>query len=275
MSDNSVIKTEGLAVGYGRKIIADGIELHAHQGKIVTLIGPNGSGKSTILKSIAAQLRPIAGTVYIEGKAESSMKRQELARKLSVVMTERIEPELMTCGEVIESGRYPYTGRLGILSDNDRKKADEAMRLVRVSELRDSDFSRISDGQRQRVMLAKAICQEPEVLVLDEPTSFLDIRHKLELLSILKNLVCEKQLAVVMSLHEIELARQISDTIVCIKNGKVDRSGTAEEIFRGDYICELYDIDNELIKSAEGAGLSESIYDINRTAQYICKGRHP
>lgn len=265
MSENSVIKADGLSVGYGRKVIVDGIELQARQGEIVTLIGPNGSGKSTILKSIAAQLRPIAGTVYIGGAAESIMKRQELARKLSVVMTERIEPELMTCGEVIESGRYPYTGRLGILSDNDRKKADEAMRLVRVTELKDADFSRISDGQRQRVMLAKAICQEPDVLVLDEPTSFLDIRHKLELLSLLKSLVCEKQLAVVMSLHEIELAKQISDMVVCIKDGRVDRSGAPEEIFRGSYICELYGIDGALIETARNAGLSGIIYDISRS----------
>lgn len=170
-------------------------------------------------------------------------------------MTGRIEPELMTCGEVVESGRYPYTGRLGILSEKDRSKAAEAMELIRVSELYDVDFTCISDGQRQRVMLARAICQEPEVLILDEPTSFLDIRHKLELLSLLKKLVIEKGLAVVMSLHELELAEKISDTILCIKDGRVDRTGTPGEIFSGDYINNLYGIDEDLLSFARRQGL--------------------
>ena len=117
-----------------------------------------------------------------------AMSDKELSRKLSVVMTDRIRPELMTCEDVVAAGRYPYTGRLGILSDNDRKIVQESMELVHAQELKDCDFTQISDGQRQRILLAKAICQEPEIIILDEPTSFLDIRHKLELLTILKSL---------------------------------------------------------------------------------------
>lgn len=127
----------------------------------------------------------------------------------------------MTCRDVVESGRYPYTGRLGILSEADREAVDEAMALTSTTELSGVDFAQISDGQRQRVMLARAMSQQPELLILDEPTSYLDIRHKLELLNTLKKLVREKNTAVLMSLHELDLALRVSDKIVCIDGGKV------------------------------------------------------
>lgn len=240
----SVINAEKLSVGYGRNIIVENIDFQVNRGEILTLIGANGSGKSTILKSILLQLEPLSGSVYIDGKQIHKMNRTETAKKISAVMTERIEPELMTCGDVVESGRYPYTGRLGILSGEDKKKVREAMELVGVESLEYTDFGHISDGQRQRVMLARAICQEPEILVLDEPTSFLDIHHKLELLNILKKLVREKNLAVIMSLHELDLAQKVSDRIICISNNRADRIGTPEEIFSGDYINRLYNMGN-------------------------------
>ena len=231
-----------MTVGYrGVPLIRD-ISIRVRKGEILTLIGPNGAGKSTILKSIIRQLALLGGTVYLDGRSMRDISEREVARSMSVLMTERIRPELMTCGDVVATGRYPYTGRMGILSAEDRKKVREAMELVHAHELYDRDFAQISDGQRQRVLLARAICQEPEVIVLDEPTSFLDIRYKLELLSILKQLVRERQLAVVLSLHEIDLAQKVSDFVLCIRGNSVDRFGTPEEIFSGEYITELYEI---------------------------------
>lgn len=238
--DNFYIYTDQMTVGYnGRPLIRD-IEIRVRRGEILTLIGPNGAGKSTILKSITKQLSLIGGTVYLEQKNMKAMSDKELSRKLSVVMTDRIRPELMTCEDVVAAGRYPYTGRLGILSDDDRKIVQESMELVHAQELKDCDFTQISDGQRQRILLAKAICQEPEIIILDEPTSFLDIRHKLELLTILKKLVREKQIAVIMSLHELDLAQKISDTVICVHGDKIDKYGTPEEIFTDSYIHKLY-----------------------------------
>ena len=197
------VETKEMTVGYrGVPLIRD-IALSVHRGEILTLIGPNGSGKSTILKSLIRQLALIGGTVYLDGKSLQTLPERDLARTMSVLLTEHVRPELMTCWDVAAAGRYPYTGRLGLLSDEDRVKVDEALALVGADELADRDFSCISDGQRQRVLLARAICQEPEVIVLDEPTSFLDIRYKLELLTVLKQLVREKQVAVILSLHEI------------------------------------------------------------------------
>ena len=207
------VETKEMTVGYrGVPLIRD-IALRVHRGEILTLIGPNGSGKSTILKSLIRQLALIGGTVYLDGKSLQTLPERDLARTMSVLLTEHVRPELMTCWDVAAAGRYPYTGRLGLLSDEDHAKVDEALALVGADELADRDFSCISDGQRQRVLLARAICQEPEVIVLDEPTSFLDIRYKLELLTVLKQLVREKQVAVILSLHEIDLAQKLSDRL--------------------------------------------------------------
>jgi iron complex transport system ATP-binding protein len=161
---------------------------------------------------------------------------------MSVVLTERVRPELMTCEDVVATGRYPYTGKFGILSSEDRKLVEEAMELVHISQLAQREFSKTSDGQKQRVMLARAICQEPDIIILDEPTSFLDIKYKLEFLSILQNMSRKKKLSVIMSLHELDLAGRISDQIACVKGDHIDRLGTPEEIFSQGYISRLYDL---------------------------------
>lgn len=232
--------TDGLAVGYdGRPLLRD-VALAVRRGEILTLIGPNGAGKSTILKTLARQLAPVAGAVCLDGQPLAKLPENALARRLAIVTTERVDPELMTCREVVSTGRYPYTGRLGLLRAEDRALVDEALAQVHAEALANTPFACISDGQRQRVMLARALCQQPAVLLLDEPTSFLDVRHKLELLDILKRMVCEKQLAVVMSLHELDLAQRISDTVVCVGRDGIERLGSPEEIFTGDYIRTLY-----------------------------------
>ena len=234
------LHTEGLAVGYNGQPLLKDIGLTLRQGEIMTLIGPNGAGKSTILKSIIRQLALVGGVVYLNGRDMAGLSERDIARQLSVLMTDRLHPELMTCFDVAATGRYPYTGRLGILTKEDREKVSQSLALVHASELADRDFSRISDGQRQRVLLARALCQEPEVLVLDEPTSFLDIRHKLELLAILKDMVRTRRLAALLSLHELDLAQKISDWVVCAGKDGIGRQGPPEEIFSSDYMMELY-----------------------------------
>lgn len=239
------IRTEGFAVGYGRRVVVGEISLTVEPGKILTLIGPNGSGKSTILKSITRQLAPMGGVVYLDGAPMHTMKELEVARHLSMVMTERIRPEFMTCKDVVATGRYPYTGRLGILSREDWAAVEEAMGLVCAQEVADRDFLKVSDGQKQRVMLARAICQDAPVLVLDEPTSYLDMRFKLDILASIRRLVREKDLAVILSLHELDLAQKISDTVACVDGDRIGRTGTPEEVFRDGYIQDLYGVGRE------------------------------
>ena len=238
------IYTDKMTVGYNGVPLIENIELHINRGEILTLIGPNGAGKSTILKSITRQLALVAGTVYLEDRPMREMSYKDVSQKMAVVLTERLRTELMTCEDVVSTGRYPYTGHLGILTEEDHEKVKEAMEMVHASDLADCDFSEISDGQRQRILLARAICQEPEIIILDEPTSFLDIRHKLELLTILKNMVTEKKVAVIMSLHELDLAQKISDMVVCVHGNQIERYGTPEEIFTDSYVRQLYGVTN-------------------------------
>lgn len=244
---------QDLSVGYNKKTLIHDICIDIQKGEIVTLIGPNGSGKSTILKSIARQLKLIGGNVILDNQNLQHLSYKEISTKMSVVLTERLKPELMTCHDIVATGRYPYTGKLGILSKEDEKKVEDALRCVHALDLADRDFDRISDGQRQRILLARAICQEPEIIILDEPTSFLDVKHKLELLSILRSMAKEKDITVIMSLHEIDLAQKISDKIVCVKGEMISHYGTPEEIFTGDLIQGLYDVDNGYFDTCFGS----------------------
>ena len=234
------LETEKLSVGYDGKPLIRDVCLQVQRGKIVTLIGPNGSGKSTILKTIVGQLSKVSGTVLLEGAPMERCGQKEIAKRMAILMTERIHPELMTCYDVVSTGRYPYTGALGLLGKEDKRIVEESLELVHGRDMADRPFEAISDGQRQRVLLARALCQTPEIIVLDEPTSYLDIRYKLELLTILKTMVREKNLAVLMSLHELDLAQRISDTVVCVSGDRIDRMGPPEEIFSNDYIARLY-----------------------------------
>ena len=246
-------RTKDLSVGYDGKTLIHDISIGIEKGEIVTLIGPNGSGKSTILKSITRQLKTIAGTVHIEENELRSLSYKEIATKMAVVLTERMKTELMTCWDVVASGRYPYTGRLGILTKDDEAKVTAAMEAVHALSLAQRDFTQISDGQRQRILLARAICQEPEIIILDEPTSFLDIRHKLELLSILRSMAKEKGITVIMSLHEIDLAQKISDKIMCVKGETIAHYGTPEEVFREADIRSLYEIEQGFFEPVFGS----------------------
>ena len=241
--DPPYLELRGLAVGYNGKALIHGIELGVKRGEIVTLVGPNGSGKSTILKTITSQLERISGQALLSGKDIREYSRKELAEQMAVVLTGRLQTELMTCRDVAAMGRYPYTGRLGILSEQDERKVDEALAQVHAEHLAERSFDAVSDGERQRILLARAICQEPEIIVLDEPTSFLDIRHKLELLSILHRMAREQKITVVMSLHEVDLAMKISDRIICVRGEEIFACGTPEEVLSDEVIRELYDLD--------------------------------
>ena len=219
----SFVYTENLTVGYDGKPLIRDIRLSLEKGQILTLIGPNGAGKSTILKSLIRQLKLVGGAVWLDNTSMERMTDKEISRKMAVVMTERIHPELMTCEDVVATGRYPYTGTLGILGAEDHEKVKSAMQLVHAWELRDRDFSAISDGQRQRILLA-----------------------------ILKQMVHEKHVAVLMSLHELDLAQKVSDLVICVHGDRIERMGVPEEIFTDEYIHHLYGVTTGSYNAALG-----------------------
>ena len=236
---------DNLSAGYTKTVISD-ISFRVRGGEIMTLIGPNGSGKSTVLKTLAGTLKKHNGTVLLNGRDMTVLTPNERAKQLAVMLTERVGASLMTCREVVETGRYPYTGRLGRLTKSDRRAVDKAIALTEIGGFADADFSEISDGQRQRVMLAKAICQEPKVLLLDEPTSYLDIHYKVAFLETLRALVDEEKIVAVVSMHELDMAERISDYSICIKNGGVFAAGAPSEIFKAEVLCGLFDLPHEL-----------------------------
>ena len=233
----SCCETQNLAVGYGAPLLRD-IALHAERGKILALIGPNGAGKSTLLKTLAGQLAAQGGAVLLDGQDLTAYTPNARARKLALMLPHTARTELTSCFEVAAAGRYPYTGRLGILSDADRQQVHDALRLVRAEELADRDFARISDGQRQRVLLARAVCQQPDILLLDEPTSFLDVKGKAELMDILQALAHEKNVAVIVTLHELELAQRLADAVVCVAPSGVSAVLTPQDA------CALFGLSN-------------------------------
>ena len=235
----SYCETQNLAVGYGAPLLQD-IALHAERGKILALIGPNGAGKSTLLKTLAAQLAPQGGAVLLDGRDLTAYTPNARARKLALMLPHTARTELTTCFDVAAAGRYPYTGRLGILSADDKAVVRDALKLVQAETLADRDFTKISDGQRQRVLLARAVCQQPEILLLDEPTSFLDIKGKAELMAILQTLAHEKNLAVIVTLHELELARKLADAVVCVSPRGVSAVLTPQDAFAEDNIRALF-----------------------------------
>ncbi len=237
----SYCETQALAIGYNAPLLQD-ISLQAERGKILALIGPNGAGKSTLLKTLAGQLAPQGGTVLLDGQALTSYTPNARARKLALMLPHTARTELSTCFDVAAAGRYPYTGRLGILSAEDRCAVREALTLVQAEALADRDFTKISDGQRQRVLLARAVCQQPEILLLDEPTSFLDVKGKAELMAILQTLAHEKNVAIIVTLHELELAQKLADTVVCVSPQGVSGVLTPKEAFARENICRLFDL---------------------------------
>ena len=263
----SYCETHDLAVGYGAPLL-QGIDLQAERGKILALIGPNGAGKSTLLKTLAGQLAAQGGAVLLDGRGLTDYTPSARARKLALMVPHTARTELTTAFEVAAAGRYPYTGRLGILSKVDRQQVRDALQLVQADALADRDFAKLSDGQRQRVLLARAVCQQPEILLLDEPTSFLDVKGKAELMSILRTLARDKNVAVVVTLHELELARKLADAVLCVAPQGVSAVLTPQAAFAEENICRLFDLSKE-----QYAALFAQNDDKPKFEHYIRSGR--
>lgn len=242
-----MLTVKNLSVGYEKPLI-DNINFTAKSGDIITLIGSNGSGKSTILKTIAGLIERKGGDILLNGKDIKTISLKELSKQIALMLTSPLNAPYMTCREVVETGRYPYTGYFDTPSDRDKKAVDDAINLVEIGDLENRFFSKISDGQRQRVMLARAICQEPDILILDEPTSYLDIHYKIAFMEIIRNLAKSKNVCVVMSMHEIDFVKEISDYVICVGNNDIVSQGETDKVFCPDIIKKLFNISEEMFE---------------------------
>ena len=266
----SYCETQSLAIGYGAPLLRD-ISLQAECGRILAFIGPNGAGKSTLLKTLAGQLAAQNGAVLLDGKTLTTYTPNARARKLALMLPHTARTELTTCFDVAAAGRYPYTGRLGILSDEDKQQVRDALHLVQADELAARDFTKISDGQRQRVLLARAVCQQPEILLLDEPTSFLDVKGKAELMAVLQTLAHEKNVAIIVTLHELELAQKLADAVVCVSPQGVSSVLTPKEAFARENICHLFDLSDEQYTALFGEKTKQKFEHYIRSGQKLLR----
>ncbi len=241
------MRIENLSAGYSKKIIIKNLNLEVRQGEIISLIGPNGGGKSTLLKSICGELKSLGGTVFVGDEDIRKIPLKDLSKKMAIVNTDRVKPEHMSAYDVVLSGRLPYSDGFGLFGKEDHQAAKEACELMAIDDISDRAFLAMSDGQKQRTLIARAICQDPEYLVMDEPTSYLDIRHRLELMEVIKGLSA-RGVTIIMSLHELELALEISARCLLVKDDGTTLCMTPKEIVDSGVIQPLYGLSLDMYR---------------------------
>lgn len=253
-----ILATEHLNVGYGKRTVISNVQIDALRGQVICLLGPNGAGKTTILRTLSGLLAPVEGTVFVDGQDLRLAKKKDVARKLSLVLTDSVMPALTTVYALVSMGRTPYTDFLGRLSEEDHRIIVQSLETVGAVHLKDRLFSELSDGEKQKVMIARALVQEPELMILDEPTSHLDIKHKVEVVRVLQKLANEKRITCILSLHDIDLAIKGCQTVLLVSNGCVVAQGAPEEVVREGILQQLYDLQgaeyNELLGLVELRG---------------------
>lgn len=239
-----ILRTDKLAVGYGKKTVVGGIDIALLKGQFVCLLGPNGSGKSTILKTIVRMLAPLGGEVYISDRAVSKMSNQDMAKTTAVVLTDPVSAGLLTAYDVVMLGRYPHTGFTGRPTERDSEKVMVAMQMVNADAIARRYFGELSDGEKQKVLLARALAQEPQLIVLDEPTSHLDARHRIEVMLILRQLARDGGVTVIASLHDIDLAMKACDVAILVKDERILACGTPEDVLTESLVTQLYGLEH-------------------------------
>lgn len=250
-----LLQARDLTVGYrsrGRtRAVLSGINLAAEPGELICLLGVNGIGKSTLMRTLARAQPALAGSVAIRGKDIAAMSQYELARHVGVVLTERIAIGAMPAFRLVELGRYPHVGWLGLLSDADREIVDEAIAAVGARHLAHRDINELSDGERQRIMIARALAQRPSVLLLDEPAAFLDVSARVETIATLRRLAREQAIAVILSSHDLELSLRTADTIWLIDGDGRLRIGAPEDLIADGSIAGAFSSPNIAFSPAE------------------------
>ena len=241
------LAADNLVLSYGAATIVDHVSLHIPEGKVSAFLGPNGSGKSTIFRALARLLRPRHGTVVIDGTAIGSMTTKQVARKLAILPQQPVTPESITVEDLVWYGRHPHRKPLVASGAADREAVEWAIRATQLEGLRAHPVDALSGGQRQRAWIALALAQDTSILLLDEPTTFLDLSHQLEVLELCAELNREQGKTVVMVLHDVNLAAEYCDHLFVIKNGQVFTQGSPEEVLTCELIRDVFDVDTQVI----------------------------
>lgn len=252
---NNILSTSNLSIGYTTKketiVIAENLNLNLQEGKLIALIGANGIGKSTLLRTLTGIQKPISGSVILNTKNLNDLDSWTIAQQLSVVLTEKLPPSNLTVFELIALGRQPYTNWIGKLTEIDIIKINEAIELTQIAHLSDKKHYEISDGQLQNVLVARALAQDTALIILDEPTTHLDLVHKVSLFKLLKKLTKETNKCILFSTHDIDLAIQLSDEMIIMTPENVVQDEPCNLISRGIFNI-LFDDEHILFDTEKG-----------------------
>ncbi|OQP87442.1 ABC transporter [Rhizobium rhizosphaerae] len=237
-----------LRLAYGPHSVVEGLDIALPARRFTALIGPNGSGKSTILRSLAGLMRPAGGTVLLDGRGIATLSTRALARQIGVLLQGPVAPEGLTVGDLVAQGRYPHRGLLSGWSPQDQAACDEALRLTGTGHLADRALDSLSGGQRQRAWIAMTLAQRSEVILLDEPTTYLDLEHQIELMNLIRTLVRDHGKTVVAVLHDINQAARYADHIVLLKAGRRVASGPPAQVISARAIEEVFQVRSMIIE---------------------------
>ena len=243
------VEVRNLSFSYGFDFELKGIKLKVNRGEVVTLLGPNGSGKTTLLKCICALLKPKTGVVFIDGRNVSKWTEKERAKTIGYVPQVHNPSFSYTALDFVLLGRTPYIDYFSQPSKQDCRKAEEALRLVGLYHLKDRDYTEVSGGERRLLLIARALAQEPQLLVLDEPTVHLDLRNELNVLKIIVSIVKERKICAIMSQHDPNLALRFSDLIVLLNNGQIVAVGKPKEVINEVNIARVYGVKAKIIEN--------------------------
>lgn len=244
------LSTNNLTIAYNKKIIINNLEIVIPERKITSIIGPNGCGKSTLLKAIGRILKPERGSVYLDGIDIYTLNTKEVAKKMSILPQSPKAPSGITVGELVSYGRFPHQHGLKKLTVEDKKIIQWAMDITKLSEYEVTLVDNLSGGQRQRVWIAMALAQQTDIILLDEPTTYLDLAYQLEILELLYRLNKEQGCTIAMVLHDLNLASRFSDYIIAMRSGKIIEYGTPDEVICEDVLKKTFNINADIIKDS-------------------------
>lgn len=241
-----VLRTENLHIGYKDKAILPPINVSLKEGNLIALIGPNGAGKSTLFKTLTAHIKPIKGSIKLFGKELTDYSSKEKARLIGLVLTERPDDMFLKVYDVVASGRCPYTDFFGKIGKEDEKIIQESLDIVGINKLKDRYFNTLSDGEKQKVMIAKTLAQNTPIIFMDEPTAFIDYPSKIELFSLMKMLTKERNKTIIFSSHDLELLLRYTDDIWLISKGKQLISAKKDDLIGNEILKEYFNLKEDI-----------------------------
>lgn len=240
---NNMLSAQSLSLGYGDQLIINELNLEIPKSEITVFIGGNGCGKSTLLRSLARLLKPKTGAVLLEGKEIAKISTRQVAKKMAILPQAPTSPEGLTVHQLVKQGRYPHQSWLKQWSKKDEEEVEKALAITRLLDMKDRPVDELSGGQRQRVWIAMTLAQDTDILLLDEPTTYLDMTHQIEILDLLFELNEREKRTIVMVLHDLNLACRYAHHLVAIKDGTVYAQGKPEEVISCDMVRHVFDME--------------------------------